>query len=288
MNDEKLKLVYQDAKRFLEKLVGKEILEEKLEHIRTYKVNNMNDLYWHLLLSLTNKRNMMQTIGDIDLLAPFLFNFDPILTYEHYRNDWKRLFQRIKDGHSPPGPMDMSNEQGYWAVFCKGALSGAAFLARFGTFEAIDAFVMGFQHHDLAIPALPMVLEREIYGMGFPLACDFLKEAAGCYTNYGKPDVHVKDILCGLELVACRDNYEVFKILLRMARANNELPAIVDKVLYLIGSGNIGKPDIKIGRQKKVFIEEMKAKLAELNRHLAHERCGDEEQGHEDTESEAR
>jgi len=275
MNDEKLRLVYQGARAFLENLVGKEVLEEKLEHIRMYKVDNMNDLYWHLLLSLTNKRNMMQTIGDIDPLAPFLFDFDPMTTHQHYGWNWKPLFQRIKDGHKPPGPMDITNEQSYWSVFCKGALSGAAFLAQFSSLEAVDRFIMGFQHHDLSIPALPMIIEREIYGMGFALAADFLKEVG--HKNYGKPDVHVKDILFGLEIVEYRDNYEVFKALLRMARVSDELPVIVDKVLYLIGSGNIGKPDIKIGRQKKVFIEEMQAKLAGLDTDLGNGRRGDGE-----------
>jgi hypothetical protein len=275
MNEEKLRLVYQGARAFLENLVGKEILEEKLEHLRTYKAGSLIDLYWHLLLSLTNKRSMVNTIGPIDPLALFLFDFDPAETHLHYNHDWRRLFQVINDGHKPPGPMDITNEQSYWSVFCKGALSGAAFLTSFGSLDSADAFIMGFQHHDLSIPALPMVMEREIYGMGFALACDFLREAG--YTNYGKPDVHVKDILFGLEIVEYRDNYEVFKALLRMARVSDELPVIVDKVLYLIGSGNIGKPDIKIGRQKKVFIEEMQAKLAGFDTDLGNGRREDGE-----------
>jgi hypothetical protein len=171
--------------------------------------------------------------------------------------------------------MDIGKEQSYWVVFCKGVLSGAAFLTSFGSLDSVDAFIMGFQYHDLSIPALPMVMEREIYGMGFALACDFLREAG--YRNYGKPDVHVKDILFGLEIVEYRDNYEVFKALLRMARVSDELPVIVDKVLYLIGSGNIGKPDIKIGRQKKVFIEEMQAKLAGFDTDLGNGRREDGE-----------
>ena len=284
MDDQRLKFFYGEAKAFLESLVGREILEERLQQVRTYKVDNMHDLYWHLLLSLTNKRNMMQSIGDIDHLVRFFFDFDPHKTHQHYGFDWKRLFRRVKRGRTPPGPMDIGNEGSYWVVFSKGALSGAAFLAKFDSFEAVHAFIMGFQGHDLSIPALSMVLEREIYGMGFPLACDFLKEAG--YLNYGKPDVHVKDILCGLELVDCRDNYEVFKTLLRMGRANDELPAVVDKVLYLIGSGNIGRPEIKIGRQKKVFIEEMKTKLAGLIRQPELERCRDGEQSHENTDGE--
>jgi len=227
----------------------------------------------------------MLTIGDIDPLAPFFFDFDPLLTHRHYDLDWKKLFRRIKRRHKPPGPMEIANEGSYWVVFCKGALSGAAFLASFASFEAVDAFIRGFQHHDLALPALPMILEREIYGLGFALSCDFLKECG--YTEYGKPDVHVKDILHGLGLVESRDDYEVFKCLLRMARACEELPAVVDKVLYLIGSGKIAS-EVKIGRQKKAFIDLMKARLGETTGHLEDGRCGDEEKGNENPEGEAR
>jgi hypothetical protein len=285
MEGEKLRMVYQGAREFLEEAAGKEVVEKEIQRVGTYRIEDIHDLYWHLLSSLANKRNMMLTIGEIDPLAPFFFDFDPLLTNRHYDLDWKKLFRKIKRRHKPPGPMEIANEGSYWVVFCKGALSGAAFLASFGTFEALDAFIRGFQHHDLALPALPMILEREIYGLGFALSCDFLKECG--YTEYGKPDVHVKDILHGLGLVESRDDYEVFKCLLRMARACEELPAVVDKILYLIGSGKVAS-EVKIGRQKKAFIDLMKARLGETTGHLEDGRCGDEEKGNENPEGEAR
>ncbi len=54
-----------------------------------------------------------------------------------------------------------------------------------------------------------MLLDAEIFGYGFPLACDFLKEIG--YVDYGKPDVHLKNIFCELGLVDEGDDYKVFK-----------------------------------------------------------------------------
>ena len=75
--DRKFKMLYAAAYEYLESRIGKEALEHKLNHYRHYKVDNMYDVFWHLLNSLTNKAGMRATIGDIDPLDPFLFGFDP-------------------------------------------------------------------------------------------------------------------------------------------------------------------------------------------------------------------
>jgi hypothetical protein len=62
---------------------------------------------------------------------------------------------------------------------------------------------------------------------------------------------------------------------------------VVDKILYLIGSGKVAS-EVKIGRQKKAFIDLMKARLGETTGHLEDGRCGDEEKGNENPEGEAR
>jgi hypothetical protein len=76
-SDRKFKILYTAAYEYLESRIGKEALEQKLDHYRQYKVDNMYDVFWHLLNSLTNKAGMRATIGDIDPLDPFLFGFDP-------------------------------------------------------------------------------------------------------------------------------------------------------------------------------------------------------------------
>jgi hypothetical protein len=53
--DRKLKMLYRAAYDYLKYKIGKEALEQKLDYYRRYKVDNMNDAFWHLLNSLTNK-----------------------------------------------------------------------------------------------------------------------------------------------------------------------------------------------------------------------------------------
>ena len=209
--------------------------------------------------SLKNKQSMPNSIGDINKLKKFVLNFNPKKVNKIYGNEWKALFKKIKDSYTPPGPMNIKNERSYWVVYVKGILSSAKFLSNFNSVKEFDKFAKSFFRNEFIIAALPMLLEKEIFGFGFPLACDFLKELG--YVQYGKPDVHIKDIFYELGLVNSRDDYEVFKTIVKIGFLANRDPVIVDKVFWLIGSGNFYKSNIKIGRQKSEFIKTIKAKL---------------------------
>ena len=54
-----------------------------------------------------------------------------------------------------------------------------------------------------------MLISHVVSGIGFALACDFLKELG--FVNFAKPDVHVKAIVKGLNLSDSDDDYIVFK-----------------------------------------------------------------------------
>jgi hypothetical protein len=253
--DLKLKALYKCAYNYLEAKIGKDALERKLNHYRYHKVDSMEDLFWYMLNSLTNKISMKATIGDIDMLAPYLFNFDPYQTHDHYRDNWKKLFKRIQDNYSPPGPMNEKRLNSFWVIFCKGILSGAEFLSGFESYEAFDDFVSSFAFNDISIGALPILLDQEIYGMGLPIACDWLKEIG--YSSYAKPDTHTVAILYESGVAPSDDNYSVFQTMVRMARLNNEVPAVVDRLLWLIGSGKYVEENDKITRQKAAFIKDI-------------------------------
>jgi len=81
------------------------------------------------------------------------------------------------------------------------------------------------------------------------------------YGDYGKPDTHTIDILFGTGVAQSRDNYEVLKTMVRMGRINDELPAVVDRLLWFIGSGKYVDDDVKITRQKAAFIKDLRPKL---------------------------
>jgi hypothetical protein len=260
--DHKLKVLYEYAYDYLVSKIGRNALEEKLNHYRHHKAETMEDLFWYLLNSLTNKVGMRATIGDIDVLGDYLFCFDPYQTHDHYQDKWKKLFKKIQDNYTPPGPMDIKNKNSYWVIFSKGILSGAEFLSQFESYKAFDEFVNSFAFNDISISALPILLDQEVYGMGFPIASDWLKEIG--YSNYCKPDTHTIDILFETGVASSQDNYTVFQTMVRMAKVNNEYPAVIDRLLWLIGSGKYVGKDEKITRQKAVFIQEVRPKLDQI------------------------
>lgn len=88
----------------------------------------------------------------------------------------------------------LKNKQGY-VNFIADVDQMSSILQDFESVEKFDEFVKSFFLNEFTIAALPMLLEKEIFGFGFPLACDFLKELE--YYQYGKPDVHLKNILRG-------------------------------------------------------------------------------------------
>jgi hypothetical protein len=119
--------------------------------------------------------------------------------------------------------------------------------------------VNSFTFNDTSIAALPILLDQEIFGFAFALACDWLKEMG--YGDYGKPDTHTIDILYGTGVAPSQGNYVVFKTMVRMARINDELPAVIDRLLWFIGSGRYVDEHDKITRQKAGFIQLLRAKL---------------------------
>ncbi len=260
--DLKLKMLYEYSYDYLVSKIGQSALEQKLNHYRHHNAETMEDLFWYLMNSLTNKVGMRATIGNIDAIGPSLFFFDPYQTHNHYKDDWEKLFKKIQDNYTPPGPMNIKNKNSYWVIFCKGILSGAEFLSGFESYDAFDEFVNGFAFNDISIGALPILLDQEIFGMGFPIASDWLKEIG--YSNYCKPDTHTIDILFGAGVVPSQDNYTVFRTMVQMARVNNEYPAVIDRLLWLIGSGKYVGKNEKITRQKAAFIQDIRPKLDQI------------------------
>lgn len=127
------------------------------------------------------------------------------------------------------------------------------FLNKFKDFKEFENFINTFSGNTYKIVALPMLLGNEIYGYGFALACDFLKEVG--FTDYGKPDVHIKDIFKHFGIIEKRSDYEAFKMIAEIGLAVKKEPVIVDKVFWLIGSGKFYVSNIRKGRLKEEFYQ---------------------------------
>ncbi|BDX18097.1 hypothetical protein MFKK_09070 [Halopseudomonas aestusnigri] len=98
-----------------------------------------------------------------------------------------------------------------------------------------------------------MLLKEEIFGFGFALACDFLKETG--YPDFVKPDTHINDISRGLGITDAKNDFGVFKDLEAYCQRIDMLPYEVDKLFWLVGSGRFYLNNLKVNTSKWDFIK---------------------------------
>jgi hypothetical protein len=191
-------------------------------------------------------------IGGVDKLGSLLCDFEPIAVVEKYGHDWERVLEDIVAQLKPRGKVRRSPKS-LWPQFCKTITSGAKFLTQFRDASDFYEWAGSFDRDDKTRPALPMLLGYEIDGFGLPLACGFLKDLG--YPNFGKPDVHIREIFAALGLSASRHDYQVFKAIVRVARNVGTTPYDVDTLFWLIGSGDFYLDEVKVGRHRGDFIK---------------------------------
>lgn len=187
-------------------------------------------------------------------LGRCLCEFDVDKVLERYRS-WDELFDAIQANCEPPGKMMKSNSHNYWVVFCKSILSIAKFVSRFKTMDYFDTYVNQFitDIPDTRL-ALPLILKEEIFGYQFALACDFVKENIS--PLFVKPDVHIRAIFIGIGLSENKaTDFQIFRDVVRFAESINQLPYAVDKLFWLVGSGNFYNSDLRVSTDRKKFID---------------------------------
>jgi len=230
------------------------------------KPPDLNTIYKQLCASAQNRQMSSavigKSIGGIDKLGKVLFGFNPKLVASNYsKEDKEKLLNAIINELNPIGEI-RKTKRSLWPQFCQSVIDSAYFLQEFE--EANDFYKWAnFFANDLrAKPALPLMISIEITGIGFPLACDFLKELG--YVEYGKPDVHLKEIFKALKLInqhessMMKQDYQTLKIIDKIAKANGVTSFAADKIFWLIGSGNFYLSDVNIGRNRNEFIENVK------------------------------
>jgi hypothetical protein len=224
---------------------------------------SFGEVYQRFLVSLCNRQGMPNSIGPIDRLSGVLFDFDVDRVVVEYDNNWERLFERVRTDVRPTSRMNEG--RGYWRVYCKGALSGADYLRQFESLDDFMSFVKDFDSKPTTRPALPFLLAEEIDGIGFALACDFLKEIG--FANYSKPDVHLLDIFSRLG-IAHQLQLAVFRAVSLMASEVGETPYAVDKAFWLIGSGWLHEDEVRAVRfktSKEEFVKRVGARWKEAH-----------------------
>ncbi len=263
---------YYLAQEFLlrkkDKGITKEVLDEYMQD--KHRPDSISGIYHQLLQSAQNA-NMLsgvigKFIGGVRNLSPILFDFDPGRVLKEYHN-WEevldqieaRLMQRKK----------CAREKGsLWPRYCRSILSSAAFLNRFPTASDFYAWCDSIISKQSSNSELPNQIRKNVFGFGKALACDFLKELG--YSDYGKPDVHIKDIFTGIDFCNEEANQDTLLATINRIALNVGISSYnVDKTFWLIGSGyfylhknEIGKNG-RIGSMKAEFIPYAKETLQE-------------------------
>ncbi len=266
----RLEEIYDEAQRFLVRQIRDKapnynadvLIASYLE--KTQCTLNLAGIYCNLLESAQNanmkSRVIGGSIGGVERLSSILFEFDPKKVSEHYGKSAEMVLAEIEKVLSPTGQIRKESKS-IWPRYCETILSTARFLRQFESGDDFYNWANYFYKDKKSFEALPMILEKKIYGIGYPLACDFLKELG--FVNYGKPDVHLRDIFEGIGL--CSKNSsddDIQNAISQLAKVKGVTSYNVDKLFWLIGSGyfykhtDIGKRG-KIGSMKKSFIEQM-------------------------------
>lgn len=260
------KELYKSAVEFLLSfdLITDEDINKHLQSEFT-KPNDLKIIYKRLCESAQNKQMSTKVIGKaiggVDKLKTILYEFDPHKVADNYKKDeGSKLLAKIIKELKPSGQM-RTTSRSLWPQYCQSVIDSAHFLKTFSTATDFYKWADFFANDLRAKPALPLMISIEITGIGFPLACDFLKEIG--YKEYGKPDVHLKDnfkalnIIDPLEKSTTKQDYLTLKAIDKISLSNNVTPYAVDKIFWLIGSGNFYLSNKNIGGQKKKFITKM-------------------------------
>ena len=228
--------------------------EQLAEYDHSELLNSMNKLCIVFFSTIQDYQFMPNVIGfnnpeRRESFRKILFDFDHLKILENY--DEESLFESFCDAFPVKNKESRSNS---WRRYAKGILSICSYLTRFKNIQEFNEYCSGF-HGDIT---LPDEMSREIIGMGFPLACNLIKDIG--FNDYCKPDVHLKDVLAGTGY--CNDDdRSVFDCVRAIASANDINAHAVDSRIWLICSGYYYKHNVSIPSHKKELIE----KINEMN-----------------------
>lgn len=139
-----------------------------------------------------------------------------------------------------------------WKRYCKGLISSAKFLLTFKDINEFRKVCDSMNTSDITREAFALFLSTKIDNMGFAIACNFLKELG--YQEYPKPDVHIIDICYDLGLISNKKPIDAYEATVKVAREAGVSPYHLDKLWWLIWSGNFYRYNKNVKPEKKNFI----------------------------------
>jgi len=217
------------------------------------ELETLNQIYEYLLMHGYNKGQGGEAIKKVfgekpaywkrkeknqlwEQTRELLYGFDPVKVKAEY--SIYKLFNCLKEA-----PFEVDDPTIPVYGYCKTILGGAKYFAdNFASQpNPVDAFFNHFREISSDCETPEKVAQKEltkISGIGDALSLDFLKERG--FTNFVKPDVHTIEI-CGELGYFDSDknkNEQAIQSMKQIAQDAKITPYAVDKMFWLIGSGN--------------------------------------------------
>ena len=89
----KLKYIYKEAYKILEKKVGKDILKKHLDYYHNRSPKSIPDVFKQMIQCLKNKQGYTNFIANVDHMNSMLENYNPRKILTKYENRWEQLFK---------------------------------------------------------------------------------------------------------------------------------------------------------------------------------------------------
>ncbi len=247
--------------------IDENVLDQHLtQHSQYYKkIKTLSEVYENMLQSVRSQRHMPNVIGDLRRLIDPFCAFDPTRIIETYGNDYttdyRNIFTAISRYLEQNGGFDIMGQiedsRNSWVKFSKSAISSAKFLSRFKDLQEFRTYTDAFTQNPTTRIGLPLILKEEIFGFGFTLACDFIKDTLS--PEYVKPDTHIKGIFKGiLYSREIASDVEVFEDVIKFSQRAKQVPFAVDKLFWLIGSGDFNLINIRVRTDREEFIQQVR------------------------------
>ena len=249
-------VVYKTAYSYLLELLPEGIDEENLKKYfvgdrRNYK--SLEDIYEQIIQSAQNYQRMPNVIKFYERkerIKELLFNYNFSEIASINVEDLYKEFRKEFNVTSADSKFNC------WHKWSKSICDAAKFMSNFNDVNDFKGFVKQFDYNLPTRMALPLLISTKISGVGFALACDFLKELG--YLNYPKPDVHLIDVFYGLKLSE-KEPISTFEAIVKMSEDCIKIdptatPYKIDKIIWLICAGRFYLDEINIGQHKKDFI----------------------------------
>ncbi len=244
-------------RQIMEKQIGK-IYKFSYQYLIDISKDSVSKEKIDQFIKQPDKRNCNCLEDAFDLLLDVLqdFNRNPnVIKYRTRSQEIKRHIEFPNLQHiSLLNPSKLSadfatkfdtNGTRCWENYCKGIVSGAKFLLNFKSYGQFKKLCKSFNKNVMTREAFALLLKEKINNMGFAIACNWLKELG--YYNYPKPDTHMKDICLTLKLIDNReDELGCFEAMSNIAKAAHVRPYMLDKVWWLICTGDFYRYDIKL------------------------------------------